>query len=70
MNMKKVKEFAEQQWYKYGESGEVDGMIGFVYNDMFVINPFIDESGRFELSDEEAIEYYGIENIKKFAEMI
>ena len=70
MDIKKIREFSEDQWIRYNKTGNNDDMIGFEYNYTFIINPFIDESGRFELSDEEAIKHYGVENIKKFAEMI
>lgn len=65
--IKKVKAIAEKNFI---DSMELDidtsGMVSFEFNGMNIINPWIDESGRFDLSDEKAIETYGLENVLNF----
>lgn len=59
----KVKEIADRQ-FREGEG------VGFVFNGQLIINPWMDESGRFELTNKEAIERYGEENMMMFIEDI
>ena len=54
-----VREIADRQ-FREGEG------VGFEFNGQLIINPWMDESGRFELTNEEAIERYGRENITMF----
>ncbi len=44
----------------------IEDAIGFEFNGQHIINPWMDSSGRFELTDEKAIEYYGLENVLNF----
>ena len=55
----KIKEIANQQRENASESGDTDGCIGFKYRGQFIIDPWMDESGRFKLTTDEAIEKYG-----------
>ena len=40
--------------------------IGFDFNGQWITNPFLDASGRFELSFEKMHEYYGEKNVEVF----
>ena len=40
--------------------------VGFEYKGQFISNIFLDETGRFELTLEEAVAKYGRENVSKF----
>ena len=61
-----VKFFARDQFCAAGE--DENGLIGVVSekHGIKVINPWMDPSGRFSLSDEEAVEVYGAELINEF----
>lgn len=61
----KVKEIAEKNFFDSSEIGD-EKMVSFEFNGMNIINPWIDDSGRFNLTDEQAIELYGLENILNF----
>ena len=58
-----MKEFAEGENFDNPESD-----ICFEYKGQDITNPFIDESARFPLTDEQAVEKYGEENIRNFFE--
>ena len=64
--LKAIKSFAAKQWERLGETGDSEGMIGFVHEGQFIITPWIDPSGRFELSDEEAEETYGKDSVERY----
>lgn len=49
--------------------GNYETNIGFEFEGSWIINPWIDDSGRFPLTDEEAIKLYGRENFEKFIEL-
>lgn len=61
----KAKEIAENNFYESSEIGD-EGMISFEFNGINVINPWVSECGCFDFTDEEAIEYYGLENVLNF----
>ena len=61
----KVKEIAEKNFFDSSEIGD-EGLVSFEFNGMNIVNPWIDDSGRFNLTDEQAIELYGLENILNF----
>jgi len=61
----KVKAIAEKNFIDSSEIGD-EGMVSFEFNGMCIINPWMDESGRFDLTDEEAIKTYGLENVLNF----
>ena len=63
-----AKELAEKQWETLCNTGESDGMISFVFDDVEIVNPWKDPSGRFDLSDEEAEKTYGKKLIREFVE--
>lgn len=63
--IKKVKEIAEKNFIDSSEVGS-EGMVSFEFYGMNIINPWMSECGRFELSDKEAIETYGLENVLNF----
>ena len=67
IELEAVKEFAEKQWEDF-ENIEKENRpyVSFEYQGMDITNPWIDESGRFPLSDADAISEYGLINIKKF----
>lgn len=45
-------------------------LVSFEHNGMAITNPWIDESARFPLSDAQAVETYGLENIIDFCEQV
>lgn len=49
-----------------------DSSVGFEVGEhgLWVTNPFLDETGRFDLTIDEAIETYGLENVKKFCKQV
>ena len=61
----KVKEIAKKNYIDSSEVGS-EGMISFEFHGMNIINPWMSECGRFELSDKGAIETYGLENVLNF----
>lgn len=62
--MKKAKKIAYENFSK--AIGIGDGFPYFIFNDVRIVNPWIDETGRFDLSDEKAIKTYGLENVLNF----
>ena len=62
--IEKVKKIAYENFNK--AIGIGDGLPYFIFNDVRIVNPWIDESGRFDLSDEKAIKTYGLENVINF----
>lgn len=63
--IEKVKQIAEKNIILLADVDD-DGMVSFEFNGMNIVNPWYDETGRFQLSDEKAIEYYGLENVLNF----
>ena len=61
----KAKEFAERNFEESAWAGS-EGMTAFEFNGITIVNPWIDETGRFDLTDKEAIERYGLENVLNF----
>lgn len=61
----KAKEIAENNFYESSEIGD-EGMTYFEFNGTNIINPWISECGRFDLTDKEAVETYGLENVLNF----
>lgn len=48
------------------QSEGVENLVGFEFNGIYIVNPWVDETGRFDLTDEEAVELYGLENVMNF----
>lgn len=67
---KNAKHLADMQYYPAVESGDFDGCIGFPFNGQWIIHPWMDQSGCFELTTEQAIELYGRENFEEFCKSI
>lgn len=61
-----ITEIAEKQWNKANYEGEMYDAVGFEYNGQFIINPWVDPTGRFSLTTAGAIDTYGIENFADF----
>lgn len=60
----KAKELAYKNW-------EVDGDIGFEFNETWITNPFVEDTGRFEFTDLDAMcKYYGTDNVVAFIKKI
>lgn len=55
---------------KIAEKNFIDGNgdtdIGFEFEGQWIIDPWMDSTGRFELSLESAKETYGVENVRNF----
>lgn len=61
----KAKELAYENW------DNDDTKIGFEYKGQWIVNPFIEESGRWEFINYEVMcEHYGLENVEKFIKEI
>ena len=56
------RELAEQRTMLYEETGTTDNIDGFEYEGMWIINPYYDDTGRFEV---DPYDYY-ILNINPF----
>lgn len=56
MNMDNIRKVAEEQYSKFLETGDTEGMICFDFQGVAIINPFVDESGRFDV---DPVKHYG-----------
>lgn len=54
-------EKAKEISYKNFVDGNIE--VCFEFNGMLIVNPWIDETGRFELTTEKAVEIYGLSNM-------
>ena len=63
-----IREFTDRQFF--AEASDGTGRIGFVFKDQFITDPWIDESGRFELDDERAVSKYGADNVALFIVLV
>lgn len=61
-NMDAIKKFAGNQFLNG------DSTVSFQHKGTTIVNPWYDETGRFELNDEQAIAKYGAGNIQKFCQ--
>lgn len=52
----RIKALAEKQYNDFINGEPIDNMVGFVFCDTLIINPFISENG---MEDVDPIEYYG-----------
>lgn len=68
--MDEIRRIAEKQYMDAMESGDMEDCVGFEFEGQFIINPWIDPSGRFDLSTKEATKLYGEKNIIAFCEDI
>lgn len=59
-----IKKIAYENLEKQSEG--VEDLPGFEFNGIYIVNPWVDETGRFDLSDEKAVEIYGVDNMWKF----
>ena len=66
--VKRAREVATKQYERQmnGEVDNYDDMISFAYYDIEITNPFLDDTGRFEFSLDEAYDHYGIECMNQF----
>lgn len=55
-----ARKIADEQF----DTGNYDSAIGFCHDDMWIINPWYEESGRFEVKD--PFEYYGEDKVVEF----
>lgn len=67
-----VKKFADEQFHHAHQTDFAGGYISAHSEEhlMNVINPWIDSSARFELTDEEAIEEWGLDLVIDFCEQV
>ena len=72
----KALNITEQQFneiMRYAFSTHTDNIvdvIGFESNDVWITNPFIDDTGRFDLTVDESILTYGEDNIYKYCKEV
>ena len=69
IDIEKARIFAEKQMLRnvvYNE--DTSDMIGFKSNDQWIINPWYDRTGSFELSDDQMVKMYGLDNVISFVE--
>lgn len=60
----KIKAFAEKQMEIANSTGmDTSPMVGFEYKGTYIINPFVDESARFEV---DPYEYYGMHEMLEY----
>lgn len=64
----KAKEIGEKQFLALCNAESDSFEICFENNGLEVCNPFMEPTGRFELSLENAYEVYGIDNVNNFIE--
>ena len=64
----KAKEIGDKQFTTMCNEEEDSSDIYFMHYDVTICNPFMDDSGRFELTLDQAYEEYGVENVNKFIE--
>lgn len=64
--LNKIKKFADDQFNYAGETGNFDGLIGVEQYGISVIDPWYDQSARFPLDDEEAVEEWGLATVISF----
>ena len=68
-DIRKAKKIAHENFYfiSEGNSGvDSSELPHFDFNGICIVDPWMDETGRFEYSDEEAIETYGLANVINF----
>ena len=61
--LEKIKKFAEDNWDNDGEGG-----VSVTDGEFDVTNPWIDHSGRFSLSDEQAVKEWGLDLVMEFCQ--
>ena len=64
----RIREFAERQFF--AETGDGRERAGFEYRGQFITDPWMDESGRFELDDGKALSHYGSGNVALFVILV
>ena len=65
---------SQQDWEiikEWCDNYDPDSSVGFESkNGQWITNPFLDETGRFDLTIDEAIGTYGLDNVKNFCEQV
>ena len=69
-NIKKAKYLADMQYYPALETGDFDDCVYFVHNGQMIVHPWMDLSGRYELTMEQAIALYGNDTFEDFCRRI
>lgn len=62
VSLEEIKQFAEETW------GDPDREVVASHPDVAVTNPWMDERGRFQLTDEQAVETWGLETVMDYCE--
>jgi hypothetical protein len=62
--MEFMREFAELQYRRMCSDKDASKMVHFIFNGTAIVNPWLDETGRFEV---DPYTYYGKENMDEFA---
>ena len=65
-HIEKAKALTEEQYSDANEYGEYSDCIGFYFEGQYIINPWLDPSGRFPLLTEESIHLYGKDRFEEF----
>lgn len=71
ITLTEIKAFATELFISNnGFPKSILNQLGFEYYGTWIINPWMDDTGRFELTDAQAIELYGKDNIDSYIEKV
>ena len=51
---------------KFAANNPLDSEVGFEFEYAWIVDPWMDETGRIPFTDSQAVAYYGIENMMDF----
>ena len=51
---------------KFAANNPLDSEVGFEFEYTWIVDPWMDETGRIPFTDKQAVAYYGIENMMSF----
>lgn len=69
-DFERIEKFAWDQTHKANDTGTTDDCIGFDFYGVFIINPWTSENTLKEFTTDEAIEYYGVENMYRYGKEV
>lgn len=51
---------------KFAAENPVESEVGFDFEYTWIVNPWLDETGRVPFTDSQAVAYYGVDNVMNF----